>query len=96
MPYQDAPSPPMTQELREACALSSHVITTDGKILNGGRGSIFILRKLGWTWMWILSVPPLIWPVEVGYGIFARNRPFFFRFFSRFISRLESFEQGDE
>ena len=47
---------------------------------------MFILRQLGWRWTWVLSVPPLIWLVEVGYAIFARNRPFFFRFFSRFVS----------
>ena len=82
MAYQDAPSPPMTPELREACARSSHVITRDGQILSAGRGSIFVLRQLGWRWLGLLSVPPLIWLVEVGYAIVARNRPFFFRVFS--------------
>ncbi len=76
----------MTPELRKACARSTHVITSDGVILNAGRGTMFILRQLGWRWTWVLSVPPLIWLVEVGYAIFARNRPFFFRFFSRFVS----------
>ncbi len=75
----------MTPELREACARSAHVITNDGPILNGGRGTIFILRLLGWRWTWILGVPPLIWPVEIGYAIFARNRHFFFRLISRFF-----------
>ena len=83
----------MTPELHEACAYSSHVITTGGVILGRGRASMFILHHLGWRWAAVLSVPPLIWPVELGYAIFARNRSFFFALFARepfrsFFSRL--------
>ena len=85
----------MTPELREACARSAHVITREGVVLNAGRGTLFILRQLGWGWTWLLSVPPLIWLVELGYAIFARNRVFFFRFLSRFLSRFVSSHDVD-
>jgi len=77
----------MTPELRKACARSAHVITRDGVVLNTGRAVLFILYHLGWRWTWVFSVPPLIWPVDLGYAIFVRNRAFFFRFLSRFVSR---------
>jgi len=85
--YQDAPSPPMNPDLLEACSRSSHVITKDGQILRAGRGTVFILQQLGWKWMRIFSVPPMIWLVEAGYATFARNRHFFFRILSALFSR---------
>lgn len=77
----------MTPELRNACAASAHVITTDGEILNGGRAALFILQMLGWRWTRIFSVPPLIWPVEVGYRLFVRNRSVLFPILARFVPR---------
>lgn len=82
----------MTPELRRACVRSSHVITRDGQILNAGRATIFILRELGWRGLWVLSVPPLVWPVELGYAVFSRNRSIFFPF----LIRLMSLDQADE
>ena len=84
----------MTPELRAACVRSSHVVTRDGEILGGGRSTLFILRELGWRRLWVLRLPPMIWVLELGYWIFARNRPFFFRLLDRWISRLEP--RGDE
>lgn len=75
----------MTPELHEACAHSAHVMTHDGRVLNAGRAAIFVLYQLKWKWMRVLGVPPLIWPVEIGYWIFSRNRPFFFGLRSRFF-----------
>jgi predicted DCC family thiol-disulfide oxidoreductase YuxK len=77
----------MTPELRRACALSAHILFPDGEILNSGKAALFILRELGWRWLWALRVPPLIWLVEVGYLIFARNRPFFFGLFAALSSK---------
>ena len=82
VPYQEAPWPPMTRRLYAACARSMHVITPDGRVLRAGRGSLCVLGVLGWRRAAaILSLPPLIWLVEIGYRVVANNRRFFSRFF---------------
>ena len=80
--YQDAPSPPMTEKLREACGRAVHVIKTDGEILRAGRATMFVLQVLGFGYGLprLLALPPFFWLVEIGYFIVARNRPFFSRF----------------
>jgi predicted DCC family thiol-disulfide oxidoreductase YuxK len=86
VPYQEAPSPPMTPELRAACERAAHVITADGRLLRAGRGCLFVLERLGWGWVArLLARPPFIWIVEVVYRIVADHR----RFFARFLFRLE-------
>lgn len=52
-----------------------------------GRAVLFILYHLGWRWTWVFGLPPLIWLVELGYAIFARNRAFFFRLLSPLFPR---------
>jgi len=82
--YQQAPTPPMTDELREACERSVHVVRTDGSILRGGRAALFVLDQLGWRrTAGLLGYPPAIWLVELAYAIVARNRHFFGRFLFR-------------
>jgi hypothetical protein len=84
VPYQDAPSPPMTDALREACARAVHVVTADGTVLRAGRASLYVMQHLGFrTLARILRVPPLIWFVELGYFIVARNRKLFAKFMFR-------------
>ena len=84
MPYQDAPSPPMTAELARQCARAVHVITPDGRTLRAGRASLHVMGLVGWRrFASVFSAPPLVWLVEVGYWIVARNRPFFARFMFR-------------
>ena len=80
--YQDAPTPPLTAELREACKHAVHVIKTNGEVLRAGRATMFILQILGVGsgLMKVLAHPPFIWFIETGYFIVARNRPFFSRF----------------
>ena len=80
--YQEAPSPPMTEKLRENCKRAVHVIKTDGEILRSGRAILFVLQVLGigFGFPRLLALPPFIWFVEIGYFIVARNRPFFSRF----------------
>lgn len=88
MPFQDAPAPPMTPELRVACEKAIHVLTGDGRVLRAGRASLFVLAALGHkTTARVLGSPPFIWAVESGYRIVAANRDFF----SRFL-----FTQGEE
>ena len=86
-PYQTCPSPPMTPQLRADAERSVQVLTSDGQRLSGGRAVLFILRTVGWhpRLVAIGAHPPLIWAVELGYQVVARNRPFF----SRLLARLE-------
>ncbi len=74
----------MTPALHEACAQAVHVVKSDGSVLRAGRATLFILEQIGWGWAArVLSWPPLIWLVELLYGIVARNRPFFARYLFR-------------
>jgi predicted DCC family thiol-disulfide oxidoreductase YuxK len=82
--YQSAPSPPMTPTLAAACEKAIHVVRADGTILRAGRACLFILERIGWgRWARLLTVPPFLWLVELGYWIVARNRSFFARFLFR-------------
>ena len=61
-----------------------HVITRDGDVLRAGRATLFVLEALGWRPVArLLSVPPLIWIVELVYRVVASNR----RIFSRVLPR---------
>jgi predicted DCC family thiol-disulfide oxidoreductase YuxK len=83
-PYQDVPSPPMTPELRAACRQAVHVRTMDGRWLRGGRASLFVLERVGWPRAArVAARPPLVWIVDAGYALVARNRAFFSRLLPR-------------
>ncbi len=72
----------MTPQLLDACRQAVHVITRDGQIIRAGRAALFVLAEIGYP-RWLvrpLLWPPLIWIVEFGYKIVAKNRPFFSRF----------------
>lgn len=74
----------MTPGLAERCARAVHVLTADGQILRAGRASMFLMERCGFKWSArVMSVPPLIWVVELGYYIVARNRGFFGKFMFR-------------
>ena len=81
VPYQGCPSPPMTPELREASSRALQVITSDGRNFSGGRAVLFALREIDQqpALMRIAATPPLIWLVEAGYRVVARNRQLFSR-----------------
>jgi predicted DCC family thiol-disulfide oxidoreductase YuxK len=84
MPYQRAPSPPMTAPLATECARAVHVITHAGGLLRAGHASLHVLDQIGWhRTARLLSHWPLIVLVETGYAIVARNRQFFSRLFFR-------------
>jgi predicted DCC family thiol-disulfide oxidoreductase YuxK len=75
VPYQQAPSPPMTPELRAACARAVHLVTADGRVLRAGRACLWVLERTGFPLLArVLALPPLVWAVEVGYWLVARNR----------------------
>jgi len=82
--YQDAPSPPMTPQLREACQSAVHVVTPDGRMILAGRAFLFILQQIGHRRLArTLAQKPFIWFIELGYSIVARNRQFFSKVFFR-------------
>lgn len=70
----------MTPELRAACKRAVHVVLPSGEVLRAGRASLTVLQQLGWWWVRPLFWPPMIWFVELGYAIVARNRVFFSRY----------------
>jgi len=84
VPFQDAPSPPMTLALREACGRAVHVLRADGRVLVGGRACVFVLHRLGWRrTARVLACWPLVSLVELGYRVVAAKRPLFGRFLFR-------------
>jgi predicted DCC family thiol-disulfide oxidoreductase YuxK len=84
--YQGAPSPPMSPALAEACERAVHIIDADGTTHRAGQAVLVVLERIGWRWVRLFRFPPLIWGIEVGYWIVARNR----RFFSRFMFRRDT------
>jgi len=84
VPYQEAPRPPMTDALARSCTRSVHVITPEGPVLSAGRAILCVLSLIGYRGLArLFAFPPLVWCVELGYWIVARNR----RFFSHFLFR---------
>ena len=78
--YQDMPSPPMTDALREASARSVQVLYPDGRRIETARAVLAVLRATGFAGLAaVLRVPPFLWLTELGYRIVASNRPFFSR-----------------
>lgn len=80
----------MTPQLERACRRAVHVVTPDGRLLKAGRAALYVLGEIGWPKLLVqvLSLPPLVWPVEIVYRIVANNR----MFLSRYIFRDESFD----
>ncbi|TNE44360.1 MAG: hypothetical protein EP343_31935 [Deltaproteobacteria bacterium] len=75
VPFQEAPSPPMTPEMYEACHYAIHVVKPNGEVLRAGRAAMFLLQQLGYPTLGrIGSWYPFIWFVELGYFLVARNR----------------------
>ena len=81
----------MNDVLYEECKKSIYVVTREGKMLNRGRAVIHIFSAIGYGWMKLALVPPLIYFVDIGYMFVARNR----RFFSKFLFTEER-ELDDE
>ncbi len=82
--FQDAPYPPMTEELREKCERAIHVITSEGLVFGGAKAVMFIKSQTGWGWFAnLLSYPPFIWVIHILYRIVANNRYIFSKWFYR-------------
>jgi predicted DCC family thiol-disulfide oxidoreductase YuxK len=74
----------MSDALAARCARAVHVLTPDGTLLAAGRASLFVLGRIGWPRLArLLARRPLVWLVEAGYRVVARNRGFFAHFLFR-------------
>ena len=68
----------MTDALAMRCARAVHVLTPDGAMLGAGRASLYVLDRIGWrAFAALFARRPLVWLVEAGYWLVARNRGFF-------------------
>jgi predicted DCC family thiol-disulfide oxidoreductase YuxK len=75
LPYQTAPASLVTEEVRRASVHALHVVTAEGRVLSAGRASLFVIGHIGWPLTArVLSWPPFIWAVELGYRLVAHNR----------------------
>ena len=75
VPYQQAPADRVGPAVREASAKAVHVVTRDGRVLAAGRASLFVLQELGWPrTARVLSLPPCVWAVELGYHVVSKHR----------------------
>lgn len=84
IPYQQAPSPPMNEPLAQACSRAVHVVTSDGRVHKAGRAVLFALDQVGYGALAkLLSLPPVVWGLELGYWVVARNRAWFSKLFFR-------------
>jgi predicted DCC family thiol-disulfide oxidoreductase YuxK len=79
MPWQDAPSPPMTPLLQVQAREAVQLVSSDDRHLHGGRAVLFALRETGWhpAIVGLLEHRPFVWIVDFGYRIVAANRPSF-------------------
>ena len=74
----------MTDSLAARCERAVHVLLPDGTTLAAGRACLFVLGHIGWCRLAsILASRPLVWLVEAGYWLVARNR----RRLGRLLSR---------
>ena len=75
VPYQKAPTPPMTTLLAHRCANSVHVITHEGRLLSGGSACVYVMGRIGFGMTErVGTTPPFNILVETAYRFVARNR----------------------
>lgn len=78
LPYQQAPSPPMDAALAAACRRAVHLRHPDGRMERAGRACLTVLELAGYPRSArCLRRRPLVWGVELGYWLVARNREWF-------------------
>ena len=75
VPFQEAPSPPMTPELALECEKALYIVHPDGSMTRAGRAILYLFATIGYRGMArFLGFVPFVWGVELGYWLVARNR----------------------
>ena len=92
LPFQDAPPGMLTPAQRQRAERAILVIAPDGRYRSAGRAVLFALQEIGWhPWLARLAQKkPLVWLVELGYWLVARNRPLLSKLLFRGRSGCES------
>ena len=84
VPWQQAPSPPMTAPLAAACRRAVHVVTAQGQVLRGEGAVLHVLAALGYRrWARVLAAAPGRWLLALGYRWVARHRAWLSRLLKR-------------
>jgi predicted DCC family thiol-disulfide oxidoreductase YuxK len=73
-PYQHAPDPPLSPELRARAPRAVMVVLPDGRALQGASACAEVLRALGHERAALLERQPLALAAEGGYRLVAANR----------------------
>ena len=70
---------------RAACAQAVHILHPNGQIERAGRACLTVLQLIGCPSILVrfMRLPPLIWTLEIGYWLVARNRSLFSKIFFR-------------
>ena len=75
VPFQEAPSPPMTPELEIECHKAIYIVHPDGSMTRAGRAILYLFETIGYGRLArFLGHAPFVWGVEFGYWLVARNR----------------------
>ena len=71
----------MTPALYARAERAVQVLAADGRRFEAGRAVLFVLDQIGWhpRLVRLAQRRPLVWLVEIGYRLVARNRGFFGR-----------------
>lgn len=85
VPYQELPTPPMSPALRQQAERAVQIITPQGQQISAGRAVLYALQVVGWRpgLVRLGQHRPLVWAVELGYRVVARNRSLFSRLLFR-------------
>jgi len=74
----------MDEQLQAACGRAVHLRHPDGRMERAGRACLTVLELVGYGRLArFLRRWPLVWGVEAGYWLVARNRMVFSRFLFR-------------
>ncbi len=75
VPFQSAPPELMQKVNPDNLLRGVHVVTNEGQVLRAGRAVLFLMEQVGNRPLArLLRLPPLVWLVELGYWLIARNR----------------------
>ena len=75
IPFQNAPSPPMTSEMYERSRRTVQVVLPDGRAIEAGRAVAFVFEKLGYIRLaGLMTARPFMPLTEWCYRWVARNR----------------------